>query len=390
MKLTPKLAFVFVLFAAAVLIGVNMLGFKRGQDALRSATITELEASAAEKEAALEGWIAERQVNVESFANSPGFQKDLDTYIKFGPAAKYPYERLFQELEAHTGSGQPFLNLFILSTEGEVLLSVDANENELSEAERPYFAAGKKGPYTTPIYYSPDLQGPAMATIAPIFSRYGDFLGVLVGRLNLDGLNTIIQRRSGLRETDDSFLVNASGTVITQPRFLPDEAVFEEMIETMPVTLCIQGKSGTVFADDYQNVPAIASYRWLPQQRMCLIMKISQAEALAPIVGFRNNVIWMVLAVLMVASLVAFALARTIVRPILSMQNAALRYSRGELQVRLVETRRDELGMLAHAFNQMAEALAQKEQELGEYARTLELKVQERTRDLQESHNQLS
>jgi PAS domain S-box-containing protein/putative nucleotidyltransferase with HDIG domain len=390
MKLTPKLAFVFVLFAAAVLLGVNALGLKRGQDALRASTIHELEAIAGEKEAALEGWFAERQVTVESFANSPSFQSDVDTYIKFGPAAKYPYERLFRELEAHTGAGQPFLNLYILSAEeGDVLISVDPGEKGMGEVERPYFALGERGPYTTPIYYSPELHRPAMATLAPIYSRYDVFLGVLVGRLNLDGLNTIIQRRSGLRETDDAFLVNASGMAITQPRFLPQGVVIEQTIETVSVTLCMQGKNGTVFGSDYQNFPVIASYRWLPVQQMCLIVKISQAEALAPILDFRNNMIWIVLVVLVVASLVAFALARTIVRPILSMQNAAQRYSRGELHVRLAETRRDELGMLAHAFNQMAECLVQKELELGEQARTLELKVQERTQALQESHNQL-
>ena len=103
MRLTPKLAFIFVLFAAVIFIGVNAMGFRRGQDVLRSTTIHELEAIAGEKEAALEGWIAERQVTVESFANSPSFRSDVDTYKKFGPAAKYPYEHTVEYIRAQCG-----------------------------------------------------------------------------------------------------------------------------------------------------------------------------------------------------------------------------------------------------------------------------------------------
>jgi len=386
LNLSLKLTLVFILFALAVLLGVNVLGYTKGQDALASTASMELEAIAGEKEAAIHDWILDRQATAEILANSPTIQQELTNYLKFGPAAKAANNRLLLELAAHTGSGKSFLNLFVFSAEsGKVLISVDPDEQGESIADHTYLMEGEDNTYTTPIYYSADLQAPAMTTVAPLFSKDGELLGVLAGRLDLNGLNDIIQRRSGLRETDEAFLVNGSGLVVTQPRFLPPSALFQQRIQMVPITLCLQGKSGTGFANDYHNTPVITSYRWLPEYQMCLIVKISQAEALAPIIDFRNNMIWIVLAVLAVASVVAFALSRTIVRPILSMQAAAQRYSRGDLDIRIPETRQDELGMLAYEFNQMAASLARKELELREHARTLEKKVEERTKALQDA-----
>ena len=45
-------------------------------------------------------------------------------------------------------------------------------------------------------------------------------MGVLAGRLNLDEMNSIINRRTGLHQTDDAYLVNNSSLFVTQPRFI--------------------------------------------------------------------------------------------------------------------------------------------------------------------------
>ncbi|HSL30086.1 MAG TPA: PAS domain S-box protein, partial [Anaerolineales bacterium] len=109
----------------------------------------------------------------------------------------------------------------------------------------------------------------------------------------------------------------------------------------------------------------------------------------APVERFGTRVIGIALGTLVAASVAALLLSNALLRPIRAMQVAAKRYGRGELDVRLPETRWDELGELAHEFNQMAGSLAEKEQELRSYAQTLEQKVQERTQKLQTTISQL-
>jgi PAS domain S-box-containing protein len=241
------------------------------------------------------------------------------------------------------------------------------------------------------VYYALELQGPAIAASAPLRREDGQLLGVLVGRLNLEELNTIIQRRSGLRQTDDAFLVNASNLFVTQPYLLPDPAVLQRGIYTEAVMRCLQtGASGTLSTIDYREIPSIITYRWLPEHELCLIVKMNRDEALAPIYAFGRTIVWIALATLTTASGLGLILSRSMIRPILEIQTVVQRYGRGDMDVRLPETRSDELGVLAREFNQMASALEEKEKQLRDYATQLEQKVEERTAELRQSEERFS
>ena len=71
-----------------------------------------------------------------------------------------------------------------------------------------------------------------MTGAAPIFSPDEKVIAVLAGLLNMDEMNIIIQRRSGLHQTDDAFLVNSSNLYVTQPRLNPDPAVLQRGVHT--------------------------------------------------------------------------------------------------------------------------------------------------------------
>jgi len=62
---------------------------------------------------------------------------------------------------------------------------------------------------------------------------------------------------------------------------------------------------------------------------------------------------------LALASAVSLVVARSLVRPIVAIQTAAERIRHGELDFRLDDRRRDEVGDVARAFNHMLESLAQ-------------------------------
>jgi len=389
LKLTLKLTLVLVSFAAALLLGISLIGYSQGQSSLKAATVNEMETIAGEKEAAVTAWVQEKQTNIAVLSNAPWTIDAVSALAAApldSPDREMIHDRLVGDFKPWILSGE-FRDLFLLDPHrGTVILAVQPNREGKSKSDRAYFLQGKQKPYTTPIYLSPELRAPTMLVSAPVFGEGGEFLAVLVGRLNLEELSAIVQRRSGLRETDDAFLVNGARLVVTQPRFLPDPGVLRQEINTVPVNLCVQQKRGTVFANDYRNVPVIASYRWMSEHKLCLIVKISQAEAFASIEHLRGSILGIVLATLGVATALAHALSRTIVRPLTSMQAAVQSYGRGNREVRLPEMRRDELGVLAHEFNQMAALLAEKELDLEEHARTLEQKVQERTLQLADAH----
>ena len=71
MKLTPKITLVFILYAAALLASVAWLAYTSGKESLRSATVSELQSTATEKQSALNEWVEEKRTDIFILAGSP-------------------------------------------------------------------------------------------------------------------------------------------------------------------------------------------------------------------------------------------------------------------------------------------------------------------------------
>jgi two-component system NtrC family sensor kinase len=94
------------------------------------------------------------------------------------------------------------------------------------------------------------------------------------------------------------------------------------------------------------------------------------------------------LCTLFLLALLAFV-ARQITRPLGVMVEATDRIARGDLGYHVEIGGRDEIGQLAQAFNGMTQDLRNARDDLTQWGRTLELRVEERTRQLREAQDQL-
>jgi two-component system NtrC family sensor kinase len=112
-----------------------------------------------------------------------------------------------------------------------------------------------------------------------------------------------------------------------------------------------------------------------------------------PYVDLRNRVMATfvgiaALCVLFLLGLLSFV-ARRITRPLAVMVDAAGKIASGDLAHRVQVGSRDETGQLAWAFNRMTDELRLAHEDLTEWGRTLERRVEERTRELRDTQDQL-
>ena len=367
MKLTPRLTLIFIAYATGLLIGVGLMVYNIGRDALREATISELQATALEKESSLDRWVHDKQTDISALATDPTIIRaayNLLNADQNSPEAQSAHDELVSSMEPHLTQGE-FLDLSLVDPQsGEVLASTDPTEEGKLKKDRAYYVNGKTGPYVQEPYFSASLQSIAMTASSPLKTGQGQLLGVLAGQLNLDEMSDIIDRRTGLHQTDDAYLVNGSGLFVTQPRFIKKPAVLQQAEHTMAVDQCLKQESGVIEADDYRKVSAFVVYRWLLNRNLCLIVKMDQTEAYLPIRIFGGTIAGISALALLAAAALALALARSLTRPILALQEGAARFGRGELGARLDDSANDELGQLANEFNKMAEALAEQQTHL--------------------------
>jgi PAS domain S-box-containing protein len=387
--ITSKLTLVFILFAGAVLVGLGIPAYINGRATLESATISELLTTAIEKKAALATWVADRQQNIGDIADQAHLRETISALITAEPGsseAGRAHADLVNELETWAGEGRGFLSIEVIdASTGGVIAAADVNEEGKFREEQPYFINGLRAAYVQNPYYDISWQRPGMTAAAPVLSPDGEVIAVLAGTLNMDEMEAIIQRRSGLHQTDDVYLVNSSNLFVTQPRLNPDPAVLKRGVHTEAVNRCLAHNSGAISAPDYRNVPAFIVYRWLPDRQLCLITKIDRYEALAP---SRALALTMALTgglILLLGSIVAFALSRTIARPVRQLSQGAEQISLGNLEHRIEVISGDEIGRLGTAFNKMATAIGEKETQLRKWAADLEQRVEERTTELRAS-----
>lgn len=97
----------------------------------------------------------------------------------------------------------------------------------------------------------------------------------------------------------------------------------------------------------------------------------------------------MVLLAIAIAMLLALTLRRQIADPIKRLTRVTTQIADGDLTARAIVESRDEIGVLAATFNQMASSLKQSQETLQDYSRTLEHRVEERTQELQIKNDQL-
>ncbi len=369
--ITSKLSLVFVLFAGLVLAGLSIPTYNNGRAALEAATVSELLTTALEKQAALNAWVADRQHGIGDIVNQTHLRETASALMSAAPGsldANLAHAGLVKDLGNWAGEGHRFLSMEVIdAATGRVIAATDASEEGKFREEQPYFLNGLQAPYVQNPYFDLSRGRPSMTAAAPVLSPEGKVIAVLAGPLNMDEMNAIVQRRSGLRQTDDAFLVNTSNLFVTQPRLVIDPAVLQRGVHSEAVNRCLEHNSGVIDdAPDYRNVPAITVYRWLPERQLCLEVKIDQAEAFAAERSLGGTLLITGAVVLLLASALAFALACTITRPVRELTTGAAEIGKGNLDYRIQSRATDEIGQLASAFNAMAANLRGS---LGETAR---------------------
>ena len=144
-----------------------------------------------------------------------------------------------------------------------------------------------------------------------------------------------------------------------------------------------QQRDGSGAYDDLTGEPVFGAYRWNPALQVGILAEQSQRQALEMGNTLTALVVGATLVVALVTAAIAAVVTRRVTQPIVQLTETAAWMARGKLNQQVVITRNDEIGILARAFNRMAE-------ELTILYEDLEAKVAERTMQLEAANEQTS
>ena len=269
--------------------------------------------------------------------------------------------------------------------------------------------------------YPPSYNEQAAFVSSPIYD--GDKkIGVLVFQMPIDGINSIMTHKQnwvqvGLGTSGETYLVGDDYKLRNQSRFLiEDKENYFKMIEKIGVSqstintiknlnstiglqtvktkgteAALRGETGFQIFPDYRGVPVLSSYKPLSIKDVTWVImsEIDESEAFANVYSLRNRIIWCFVVLVVFIVLVAFFFSRSLTKPIKCLTEDATQLAKGNLDLQIDTTRKDEIGELANNFNVMQKSLKSLINELEDINRNLENKVAERTLDLEKANAQV-
>jgi len=197
-----------------------------------------------------------------------------------------------------------------------------------------------------------------------IEDKDGNFIGVMKVVLNIEEVISILRRpqptgihkehlKSGwelithdgrlIYSTKDfKFLERISNEVLSH--------IKEESTGSFIAESSTQGKRDTLISYARSNFTGLG---WL------LLVVHDTREVFTPVTNLRNAILIISLAVTIFAILTGFLVSRYISRPVTKLRDAAIEIGKGNLDTQIEVKSRDEIGLLAQTFRQMALNLAQ-------------------------------
>ncbi|TSC51962.1 MAG: Multi-sensor hybrid histidine kinase [Parcubacteria group bacterium LiPW_41] len=284
---------------------------------------------------------------IEQIANETLFKKFLSELIEKGEKKEEISALLREKLLYQNG----IFELFVLDTNGKILISTDKQQEGKFRSDEPYFISGKKNVFFQNFYHSIEIGKIASTVSIPIRDDAGKTIGVFAGRLNIEILSKLMAERSGLGETGETYLVNKYNTIVTQIRS-NTSGTFSKMIYTEGIKNCLSGINGSHYTN-YENVPVIGIHKWIQEKEICLVAEIKQSEAYSPIDSLRTLSIIVSLGSILFTIFIGRILARSISTPILKLKENTKQIAQGNLDTIISVNTNDEIGELAFDFKKM-------------------------------------
>ena len=267
---------------------------------------------------------------------------------------------ILNEMKAGT---RLFDRICLMDLNGRVIVSTDPALDGRDLSATDYYQQGLQKNFITPPFRDdsrrmdrrPDSLGEQHLIIVaahPIVASGLGAVGILAGFSDISVLDRIMKEPMGLGDNCESYLIGSDYAPLTPLRFLayPSLAQVKSTGARDAVENKLRGHSAYL---DYRGTPVIGSHAWLPVLQVALIVELDQAEAFGPITTMSIANLVVALVSVLLAVLAASIITRSISVPLRALSVTATQIASGDLNHVADVERRDEIGNLGRAFNNM-------------------------------------
>lgn len=378
-KLTLFVAVVVILTATLA----NWTSFQYAKISLTEQIHRRLRTAASDREKRVNAYVNQQKERVRLIATRTRLRKYLYDHLELRESEdlfRAGAEKILRDAKSSTDE---FIAISITDPNGRIVTSTDDQSIGQDYSDNPDFLQGKSEAHLGIPYFDTSNQYLSLLT-APATTNDGYFLGVVIVELNVDHLVDILRDSTGLGTSGEVLVATRSGDRL---RYLippmNGENQSPRLSETQAMAKAIEGESAQDISF-YAGSEVLVAWQPIEFQRRevqawGMVVKMDSDEAFAPIATLRTVQLFLEAALVLLSVIVAFGLAKRFTSPISTMAETADRIAGGDRYARVAVKSNDELGRLGTSFNRMTDELVRTQE-------TLEVRVEERTRELAQSN----
>lgn len=279
--------------------------------------------------------------------------------------------QMYQEVEEEFGDDLEMYarefglyDLFLINIDGDVIYSVgkeaDLGENLMEGQYRDSglaeaFRGGRERLTVVDFDYYEVNQQQASFMAAPVEDdETGELMGVVAFEIPIGEINAIMQDRTGLGETGETYLVGSDFLMRSDSIFTEGTDIMQTEIRTTAVERAIAGETGIDLIEDYRGEMVYSSYNPLDVEgyNWVMLAEMDEAEAMGPVIALRNQVMIITLVVLIIAMIISrLFISRIVIKPVEMVQEILNKLSNKNLAVQSVYESGDEIGSMSSDLN---------------------------------------
>ncbi len=389
MSIRTKLLVVFLGLAITPTILAGFHTYRVARRALEQRIGQDIQQQAARVMGEIDRMVFERYRDVQIWVHDPIMENLLD---------RDAHQRVTDFLRLRQSLSRGYLAIFCLTPQGEVVAATDASLIGRSFADTSWVQQAVAsdqviilgpeklaltGDYTLSFVANIQSGSSSLATRETAQEAAGagaaasrtdpapQTTGILVALVSWSEILNLVNTVSILGELGQSkaayaLLVDARGVVLTQPYFEQRDLILQQNLQTAGLrsaTLAAAGRVGYVVEPGLYG--ALKLIGFAPSQgyreyrglgwSMLIFQRLD--EAFQPIKVLQTQSLITGILLMLPMLLAVYSLSRGIIRPITQLTSATRAIAKGALAHRVTMRSRDELGVLAEAFNKMAEDL---------------------------------
>lgn len=173
---------------------------------------------------------------------------------------------------------------------------------------------------------------------------------------DVQNIDRILQERSGMGQTGESYIVGDDFRLRTRSRFITNKLPYEIKCKTEGVLSALKDEKGHAIILDYRGKEVYSAFHSIKISHInwVILSEIDTEEALSPLYVLRKKLLIILLGVFILAFMLSIILAKFITKPVIKMKTYLDLMSKGNYQFLLTkDTVGSEIEMMYEALDQM-------------------------------------